>query len=200
MITISSNIKLVAENIKQKLELLKNKEYLLRPIALDVIDLMTKRIHLDGIASDGGPIGTYSPEYMKVRTGNFGNSGRFSRGAKKGQAKNAGVFTSRTIRLNKQTGVFTGEEKVGKPRPQYNRSSDTKIIVSLTRQLENDWAVVATEQGYGISFLNPFNLQKMKWVEEIKKKKISALTDSEQKFVNEQLDKKIAETLNGAAA
>lgn len=187
------------------MELLRDREYLIRPVAFDLIDMMTKRIHVDGIASDGAQIGTYSPGYMKVRTGDFKNSVRFVRGAQKGQVKNAGTFTDATIRLNKQTGVFTGEEKSGTARPNYNRTSDTKIIVSLTRQLENDWSVIATEKGYGIGFLNQFNLQKARWVEEGQgtgpenPREIFSLTKAEQEFAVEEINRRIDDAINGRA-
>ena len=48
---------------------------------------------------------------------------------------------------------------------KHNRSADSKVIISLTRQLENDWSVIATSKGYGIGFKNPFNYQKSIWIE-----------------------------------
>lgn len=172
MITVKTNINLIATDIQEKLNRLRDKEYLLRPLAFDVISLMTERIHKEGKAADGSQIGTYSNEYMKLRTGNYVNADRFVKGANKGKNKNSGTFTDKTIRLNKNTGVFSGDEKAGTSRPNYNRSSDTKVIVSLTRQLENDWAVIATDRGYGIGFLNSLNMQKAGWVEENKKSDI----------------------------
>src|SRR5688572_4831161 len=106
-ITIRTNIGEVSERILSKLQILKDKEYLLRPICFDVIDLMTQRIHNRGQASDGNTIGTYNNRYLELR------------------------------------------------QKKHNRSSDPKIIVSLTRQLENDWNVIGTEKGYGVGFLNP---------------------------------------------
>jgi hypothetical protein len=79
-----------------------------------------------------------------------------------------GTYNSRYLKLR--------EEK-------YNRKSDTKIIVSLTRQLENDWAVLATDKGYGIGFNNAFNKQKAKWVEERKDRTIFSLTTTEQEYI-----------------
>lgn len=43
------------------------------------------------------------------------------------------------------------------------RSADPKVILSLTRQMENDYAVIATSKGWGIGFNNQLNLQKAKW-------------------------------------
>jgi hypothetical protein len=195
-ITVNTNISLVTANLRKKLGLLKDKEYLLRPVATELIPLMTDRIHQKGIASDGGPIGTYSKGYMVVRTGAFKNADKFKKGAQQGKQKNAGTFTDRTIRLNKNTGVFTGEDKVGKQRPEYHRSSDTKVVVSLTRQLENDWAVKALPNGYGIGFLNSLNFKKGGWVEEVKKKTIFHLTGTEQEFVTNRIKELVSNALN----
>lgn len=183
MVTVKLNIAPVVDLIKAKIEKLQDREYLLRPVAFDVIDLMTKRIHIEGGASDGSQIGTYSKGYMVLRTGKYKNSTTNS-----GGITDAGVFTDRAIRLNKKTGVFTGEEKVGKARQNYNRSSDTKVVVSLTRQLENDWSVIATRRGYGIGFKNSFNFQKARWVEKIKGKVIFNMTSGELKYAIDKVN------------
>lgn len=146
-IIVKTNIDGVINNINNKLRDITNPEYLLRPICFDVVDLMTKRIHIDGKAADEGSIGTYNPSYLKLR------------------------------------------------QKRYNRSADAKIIVSLTRQLENDWAVIATPRGYGVGFNNAFNLQKARWVEENKKKKIFSLAKSEARYVRELATELIKEGL-----
>lgn len=182
----TSNISVVVAGLQNQLQGLRNNpEPVLRACAIAVIPEMQTRIHKDGKDSSGNQIGTYSPGYMKVRTGDFANSGRLSRGKNKGKLKNSGTFTEATIRLDKKTGVFSGEEKVGTKRPNYQRSADTKVIVSLTRQLENDYAVVPTENnGVGIGFNNPLNLQKARWVEETYKKPIlTQLTKEEEDLV-----------------
>lgn len=182
-ININTNLAQVNEAIQTKLKLLGAPETFLRPLCFDLIDLMTRRIHIDGVASDGGQIGTYSPAYMKVRTGNYGNSTRITRGPNKGTLKNSGVYTK-------------GGHKGG-ARPAYNRSSDPKVIVSLTRQLENNWSVIATPNGFGIGFTNPFNLQKARWVEAQKKKEIFSLSNAERDYAIQFINDKTAETLNG---
>lgn len=146
---IKTNIGQVSQAIASKLKALKDKEYLLRPVSLGLIDKMTKRIHEDGKASDGGEIGTYSKDYLKRRQ-----------------------------------------------KKPYNRKPDSKIIVSLTRQLENDWSVIATEKGYGIGFKNPFNLQKARWVEQGKQRDIFSLTEEEQQYATEYINDLISDALN----
>ncbi|MDF2381315.1 hypothetical protein JMG10_07555 [Nostoc ellipsosporum NOK] len=131
-----------------------------------VLPELKHRVHIQGKDSDGNQIGTYSPEYMKLRTGDYGNSSRYGRGAKKGQAKDAGKYTR-------------GDKK-GMARNRYNRLPDTKVILSLTRQMENDMTIIPTENGYGIGYLNSLNYQKAIWCEETYKKKIlTKLTNGE---------------------
>lgn len=136
MASVTSNIGAVTDIIREDLEKLVSPEYIPRALAFDLIDQMTKRIHVDGIAANGSEIGTYNSDYLKLR------------------------------------------------QRKYQRSSDPKIIVSLTRQLENDWSVIAVDNGYGIGFLNPLNFQKAGWVEAIKKKAIFSLTSTELDFVD----------------
>ena len=49
---------------------------------------------------------------------------------------------------------------------KYNRTSDPKVIFSLTSEMENDMGAVETSRGYGIGFKNPINVQKAEWLEE----------------------------------
>lgn len=182
MITIKTNMTKVLQGLATKLNLLKDKEYLLRPLAIELIPQMTERIHQKGQASDGAQIGTYSDSYMKLRTGNYGNSKRVTRGDNKGK--------------NKDAGTFSRGNSIGKSRPKYNRSGDTKVVVSLTRQLENDWSVIATSRGYGIGFLNSHNTDKAGWVEGTYNKKIFKLTAGEQKFAAERLSELVHNAFN----
>jgi hypothetical protein len=148
MITVKSNIKVVTGRIKQQLEQLKNKEYLLRPVAIEVIPLMTERIHRKGEASDNSQIGTYSSGYLKLR------------------------------------------------QKKYKRDASTMVIASLTRKLEQDWAVIATQNGYGIGFLNPLSLQKLRWVEAGKDKTIANLSKSEQQYAVDRINELVSDALN----
>ena len=143
MITVKTNINVVTTSLLKKLEILRNPKPLLRPVALDVVVLMTERIHEEGQAADNTQIGEYNNNYLRLR-----------------QSKN-------------------------------KRSGSKKIIVSLTRQLENDWSVVATDKGWGIGFKNATNAQKLKWVELNKKKKIGALTKKEREYAITKLKKLI---------
>lgn len=147
-LTLKTNIGGVSSRILSKLEVLKNKEYLLRPVCFDMVELMTNRIHNRGENSAGSAIGTYNNQYLKLR------------------------------------------------QKKFSRTGDQKIIVSLTRQLENDWAVIATDNGYGVGFNNSFNLQKARWVEENKSQRIFSLSESEQSHALTVIQERVKQALN----
>lgn len=137
----------LADKIAERLSTLANPEYLLRPVAFDLVALMTERIHDKGQASDGSQIGTYSSGYMAVR-----------------QAK-------------------------------YKRTADTKVIISLTRQLENDWSVIKSGNGYGVGFKNKHNYDKSGWVENTYKKPIFSLSQAEREYAQKRFAELIDEQL-----
>lgn len=151
--------------------LIDNPDQILRQVALAVLPELRHRVHVEGKDSAGNQIGTYSPEYMKLRTGNYGNSGRISRGVNKGKLKDAGKFT-KGLNIKVFGTVVQDTPKAGLARPNYHRSSDPKVILSLTRQMENDLSVIESPTGYSIGYLNDFNYQKAIWCEETYKKPI----------------------------
>lgn len=67
MAALTTNITAVIGKLVSNFELLLNKEYLLRPLAIETIPLMKERIHIDGEASDGSQIGEYANSYMRER-------------------------------------------------------------------------------------------------------------------------------------
>ena len=123
-------------------------------IAVNVAGEMKQRIHKEGKAADGSQIGTYSDGYMKVRTDNF-KSKKIVRGAKKGQ-----------------------------PRPKYNRTGDTKVIASLTRQMEDSFKVFPTEKGAAIGWEDDFNFNKSHYVEGTYGKPVWKLAEREREIAN----------------
>lgn len=147
MVAVTTNITAVLSKIATSFELLKDREYLLRPLAVETIPNMKERIHKDGAATDLAPIGIYSNGYMRMREEN-------------------------------------------------KRGGDRKIIVSLTRQLENDWAVLGTTNGYGIGFNNPLNTKKAGWVEAGKSKIIFNLSDPEKTYLKERLKELVDGAIN----
>ena len=157
MLTIKTNIQVVGSKLLKKLAILRDPKPLLRPVALDVLSLMTERIHEKGNAADDSPIGSYNSNYLKLRQ-----------------------------------------------KKPFNRTDDKKIIVSLTRRLENDWGVIATERGWAIGFLNKqkgtkdhiVSSDKMKFVEEKKNKKIASLSKSEKEYAINKIRKLVKAELD----
>lgn len=164
MINYNSNISVVIKARLEQIQALKdNPDPILRAVALAVLPELKHRVHVDGKDSSGGQIGTYSPGYMVVRTGNYKDAARFKRGA------NAGQIKSKKSQAKGDAGV---SKSTGQNRQTYNRTADTKVILSLTSQMEKDMSVIATGNGYGIGYLNPDNLKKARWCEATYKKKI----------------------------
>ena len=127
------------------------------------------RVHVEGKASDGSQIGTYSESYMKVRTNNF-----------------------------KSKAIVRGKNK-GNPRTVYKRGADTKIILSLTRQMEKDFDAtkpIPITNGYGIGYSNSHNYEKARWNEERYGKQIFAPSDSEKALAKEIVSNYVAKINN----
>lgn len=142
MASITVNIDNVLKKVDSFFDKIQDREYLLRPLAIETIPNIKERIHIQGKGSDGNQIGTYSSGYMKVREKN-------------------------------------------------KRGKDTKVIVSLTRQLEADYQVIPTQNGYGIGFNNSLSFDKAKWVEERKKRIIFNLSADEKQYIRERLNELI---------
>lgn len=94
-----------------------------------------------------------------------------------------------------EIGQYSNSYLKQRQRKPLNRTADSKIIVSATRQLENDWSVIAVDKGYGIGFKNSFNLQKLRWVEQGQGKKIGDLTTDEEKYTVDYINELVSEAL-----
>lgn len=79
-----------------------------------------------------------------------------------------------------------------------NRLPDKKVIFSATGQMENDFQVVDTPEGYGLGFLDEFNYNKSKWLEEQFDTVVYGLSDNElalaEKTAQEETDRFIDAT------
>jgi hypothetical protein len=79
-----------------------------------------------------------------------------------------------------------------KYRIKENRTSDSKVILSLTRQMEQDFSVVAGENGsYGLGYKNKINFDKAEWLEEKYFKTIFSLTEQEKKLIPKIIETEI---------
>lgn len=79
---------------------------------------------------------------------------------------------------------------------KYNRTSDSTVVASLTRQLENSYTTKPTEKGYTIGFTSPGSEEKVKHLEE-KYGIIWALTDGESEMVKLVAEDMATKLLNG---
>ncbi len=97
-----------------------------------------------------------------------------------------------------QSGIGTYSSNYLKLRQKkYNRTGDSKVISSLTRQMENDFSVIATSNGYGLGYKNPENYAKTFFVEATYGKKIFALTSEEEQQAIKVAAATIHKILNG---
>lgn len=193
MIAYNSNARQVLDVVSGSILKMQSKEEndkLLRTIASTLTAQMAKRVHKDGLDANEQPIGTYSKSYMVVRTGAYKNADTYSKGKNKGKNKNAGTYTKFGLKVSKSKSFFINIEKEAINRKAYNRTSDTKVILSLTRQMENDLSIcvqnpIQTSYGYAIGYQNDFNYDKLIWNEKRYKKLIlSKLSPSEEKTID----------------
>lgn len=80
---------------------------------------------------------------------------------------------------------------------KYNRSEDKKVVLSLTRQEENDFSIQPTNDGYGLGYTNEENFKKSQWAEKRYNKKISDLTTEEKELVVKVAEHEVNRLLNG---
>lgn len=80
---------------------------------------------------------------------------------------------------------------------KYKRTGDAKVIISLTRQMENDFSIIATGNGYGLGYKNQDNFAKTFFVEATYGKKIFALTTEEEQQAVKVATATVHKLLNG---
>jgi len=160
-----------------------DKDAMIRDVALSVLPMIRKRVHVEGEASDGSQIGSYTKGYLVVRSGQFQNN----------RKKHGEGF----VKAGGQKGQYTKGNKTGKKRAYYNRGTDRKVVLSLTRQMEDDLSVIPIDDGYGIGYNNPDNFKKAIWNETRYKKSIWNLSEEELKTVDRVVNDHLSKALNG---
>lgn len=81
-------------------------------------------------------------------------------------------------------GTYTASYLRRRTKPPYNRNASSKVILSLTGRMENDYVVIPLgNSSYGLGFTNSFSADKAKWNEE-RFGKVYALTPNELKQVS----------------
>lgn len=139
----STNLPAVLNTVGLKLtDMQRDKMTRLQAVSLMVV--IRDRIHVQGKDSNGTPIGTYTPAYIKYT------------------------------------------------RVKAKRGVSNKVILSLTRAMENSYEIYPIANGYGIGFNTTENMQKARWCEETYKKHIFAPTAEEKAIVKQIADDFIA--------
>ncbi|MBN2787421.1 MAG: hypothetical protein JXQ69_03760 [Paludibacteraceae bacterium] len=164
MINVTSNLGNVISTALERLNGV-NINMMTREQASTLIGVVRDRVHINGLDSKNAQIGVYTKAYIKLRSGQYSNASIITRGKNSGKNKNAGTYTK--------------GKSIGAARPRYNRGTDSKVILSLTRQMENDMVIMPIDNGWGIGYSNPVNYQKAKWAENTYHKKIWDLTTEE---------------------
>lgn len=91
-----------------------------------------------------------------------------------------GVYTPRYIKYS---------------RKKAGRGTDSKVILSLTRQMENGYILVELQNGTGIGFSTHEDFHKAGWCEETYNKPIFKPTAEEKEMVNQIAEEYIAKYL-----
>lgn len=196
MISVRINATSLLKNLAGMLTAIQDKERMMRTVATGVRAEMKHRIHTLGYDANGDPIGDYSPAYMKIRTKGrkiyLESIERYQFRIKQNDTEKQLKLRSDRLqsfrdrqelnRLRVQDGLKSRKIKRPFNTIRYNRTSNTTVVASLTRQMENDFSVLPTDAGYGLGYNNPENRLKAGYVENTYKKKIFGLTTDEKQL------------------
>jgi len=104
-----------------------------------------------------------------------------------------------------EEGKDSSGSQIGKYTPGYvkrrvkkfGQSSDPKVIIALTNELQNDYKVVPDGKGWGLGVTNELNYAKVKFVENTYKKDIFLPTEDHQKMFVDGVQLYVNNQLNG---
>lgn len=116
MLRIETNMDVVVNKVAMQMSAL-DIDRMTRLQATTLMALMRKRIHVEGLASDGRPIGTYTKYYAE------------------------------------------------KTRPKFGRKEGNKVVLSLTRSMEQGMILFPIAKGTAIGYATPELFQRAKWQE-----------------------------------
>lgn len=112
------------------------------------------------------------------------------------------LMAAMKVRIH-QDGLDSNGSKIGTYTPayvkytrnsaKYKRGTDTKVILSLSRQLESGYDLKQIENGWAIILRTQEDMQKARWCEETYKKPIFAPTAEERAMVVQIADNFIAQ-------
>lgn len=93
-------------------------------------------------------------------------------------------------------GTYSNSYLKRRQRKPFNRTSDNKVIFSLTRQMERDTSVIEQGTGrYGIGFKNSVNAEKAEWLQQ-RFGKVYSLTAKERNTLKAKANEIIDELFN----
>lgn len=203
MITISIALPDIAEKLKTFMKGGEGYDSVLRTVATSALGAVKTRIHEQGKAADGSDIGQYNatnPLYVNPDNSpvKFQPAGKkeavYSIGAHKQSGKairttlTGNVSTKKEVKTSikgnnheRKTKYFASYKDF---RSEIHRPVD-KVNLSLTGQQNNQFVVIATEDGYGLGWNNSEMPKRARGQEVKYGKPIYALTEDEQKKVTE---------------
>lgn len=159
-----------------------------RTTATSMLGVIKNRIHEEGKAADGSDIGRYdttNPLYVNPKNspksfpveGKTGKT-KFETGIKKGQAHKTRYFNS-----------------YSDFRQTIGRRTD-KVDLSLSGQLNSQFVVIATENGYGLGWNNQEMPDRARGLESKYAKKIWGLTEGEKELAVKIAQKEINDAIS----
>lgn len=85
-----------------------------------------------------------------------------------------------------------------KLREKDGRLEGKKVVLSKTRQMENDFSVQISSDGkYGLGYNNPINANKVDWNEKHFNKDVFSLTEPEKELVNKTAQAYVEDVISG---
>ena len=186
----------------------------IRGVATSMKSVVSKRIHEEGKAADGGNIGQYdtthplyvNPENSPVKFQPAGKSESvYSIKTKKQSAssiKTVSTFNVKTKKKEKLSVKNGNQQRKTKYfasykdfRSEINRPVD-KVNLSLTGQMNSQFTIIPTESGYGLGWNNTEMYKRSQGLEEKYKIGIWELTDEEKKQAVEVANFEVNKIIN----
>lgn len=194
MIKMQSNVSQILNGYLEKLQSLTKGgvgyDSALREVATTMRAEMSRRIHSEGKNSQGADIGHYSTEPIYVSTKNnpgrsFGRPiGKTGKSKFKGGEKAGADHTSR---------YFAGG--YNEYKTAIGRNTLGKVNLSLSGQLAAQFAVVETNDGYGIGWVDTEKRERAGHLQQ-KYGAVWSLTQQEKELSKKIAEQKIKEILN----
>jgi len=185
---ISSNITDVMGSLSAKLTALAENDYknIIRTVATSMNGVISERIHEQGLDANGAKIGNYDTKPIYVNPNNA--TRKFPTEGKKGKTK----FIS--TGLPHKTKYFDGGYNEFKTQVGKNIGS---VNLNLTGQMNNQFTVIATKDGYGLGWADEKIFDRARFFETKKyNKTIWGVTESEGEIINEIVNNAVNDAIS----